>query len=59
VSLYDPAAWRLRAVEIQMMLNACTERDIRAILTKLLRHYERLAVLTEGRTPPSKAGLQS
>lgn len=55
MSLYDPAAWRLRAVEIQMMLNGCTDRDIRALLTKLIRNCESLAALIEQRSTAGKA----
>ena len=49
MSLYDPAAWRLRAVEIQIMLNDCKDGEIRPILRKLIKHYERLAELVETR----------
>jgi hypothetical protein len=55
VSLYDPAAWRLRAVEIQMMLNGCSDRDIRALLVKLIRNCESLAALVERRTTAGNA----
>ena len=54
MSLYDSAAWRLRAVEIQMMLNGCSDRDIRALLAKLIRNCESLAALIERRTTPRK-----
>ena len=49
VSLYDPAAWRLRAVEIQIMLNGCKDSEIRPLLRQLIKQYERLAELIEGR----------
>jgi hypothetical protein len=55
VSLYDPAARRLRAVEIQMMFNGCSDRDIRALLVKLIRNCESLAALVERRTTAGNA----
>jgi hypothetical protein len=55
VSLYDPAAWRLRAVEIQMMLNGCSDRDICALLAKMIQDCESLAALVERRSAAPNA----
>lgn len=47
MDLNDPSGWRLRAVEIQLIANTCTDAEIGELLSSLIAQFELLAVVVE------------